>query len=717
MSTKVTIVAAAAPPPAVEVEECIVCCEPYNKRGHAPVECEYAECKYKVCIKCVRVYLASSTNEAHCMECNKVWSKDFQVKSLKASWINGAYRQHRKQLLVDIEISKLPETMEAAARYKVLKSEEALLVQLRSEISVLKKNSLDEYNQKILEFNTWISEVYTPQRMDPSLSNDDIKLLDKEYHEKQVYAHKANENILEHKRQITLCQQRIYVLNHPNAADADGASAEAEGDKKEKRVFIMSCPANECKGMLSTQYKCGICEMFACSECHEMIGEDKSAEHTCDPNNVASAKAIKKETKQCPGCPNRIYRIEGCSQMWCTGCHTAFDWNTGRIVKSQQLHNPHWVDYQRKKNNGQGAMRAPGDVPCGGMIGYSEIQVIQSKVRRYAAKLMEKMTRSYTDENIHNYMSAAIVVGYLPVYHGTLSHITRNSIRWVRGELQHEQNFETQRCKYIVNEMTKEQLATFIYTQTSKREQKTRVLHIYELLSAVGIDTFNEICNSELQDKDFVHFVINKMIELDALRAHCNGLFAQLSQTYNLCTPIIERFTWKMETQKPTQKEVKDMLKAKPIQDQYGLVTMSWMSDNSYEKIQDKIIEGRERLIQQSLDYVDSKIRDVRKLTDTLQGQDCLEKELDDAKEALAYAVNFGNDKQIKEAKYDVDNASKVLENMKVFKKTSTEGIQKLEDYLEKLMATTDTIKSKVWEGGRMVKSFYKERKEVLSGW
>jgi len=32
-------------------------------------------------------------------------------------------------------------------------------------------------------------------------------------------------------------------------------------------------------------------------------------------------------------------------------------------------------------------------------------------------------------------------------------------------------------------------------------------------------------------------------------------------------------------------------------------------------------------------------------------------------------------------------------------------------------MATTDTIKSKVWEGGRMVKSFYKERKEVLSGW
>ena len=686
MSTKVAIVAAAAAAaaPAVEVEECMVCCEPYNKRSHAPVECEYAECKYKVCIGCVRTYLESSTNEAHCMECNKAWSKDFQVKSLKASWINGAYRQHRKQLLVDIEISKLPETMEAAARYKVLKSEEALLVQLRSELSVFKKNSVDAYNQRILEFNTWRSEVYTPQRMDPSSSNDDIKLLDKEHHEKQVYAHTdGSENIHKQKRQITLCQQRIHDLNHPNAADADGASATAEGDKKEKRVFIMPCPANECKGMLSTQYKCGICEMFACSECHEMIGEDKSVEHTCDPNNVASAKAIKKETKQCPGCPNRIYRIEGCSQMWCTGCHTAFDWNTGRIVKSQQLHNPHWVDYQRKKSNGQGAMRAPGDVPCGGMIGHNEIHRIQAKVQRYTAKLMKKMTLSYTDEDIHNYTSAAIVVGYLPVYHGVLSHITRNSIRWVREDLQHEQNFETQRCKYIVNEMTKEQLATFIYTKTAKHEQKTRVLHIYELLSAVGIDTFNEICNSELQYKDFVLFVINKMIELDALRTHCNGLFAQLSQTYNLCTPFIERFTWKMETQKPTQKQVKEMLEGRLRQDQYNLVTMSWMSNNSDEKIQAEIIRGRERLIQRSLDYVEKEKTDINMISRIHKEHEIL------AQKSLDY--------------------NPLIEECK-------ERIRKFEDYSMKLMATTDTIKSKVWEGGPIVESFNKERKEALRG-
>jgi hypothetical protein len=353
-------------------------------------------------------------------------------------------------------------------------------------------------------------------------------------------------------------------------------------------------------------------------------------------------------------------------------------------VKSQQLHNPHWVEYQRKKSNGQGAMRAPGDVPCGGMIGYNEIHRIQAKVQRYTAKLMKKMTLSYTDEDIHNYTSAAIVVGYLPVYHGALSHITRNSIRWVREELQHEQNFETQRCKYIVNEMTKEQLATFIYTQTAKHEQKTRVLHIYELLSAVGIDTFNEICNSELQYKDFVLFVINKMIELDALRAHCNGLFAQLSQTYNLCTPIIERFTWKMETQKPTQKQVKEMLEGRLRQDQYNLVTMSWMSDNSDEKIQAEIIRGRARLIQRSLDYVEKEEADINMISRIHKVREII--------------------------------AQKSLDNNPLIEEDCKERIRKFKDYNEKLMATTDTIKSKVWEGGPIVKSFYKEIKEVLRG-
>jgi len=716
-----SIIAPAAPAaPAVEVEECVVCCEPYNKRSHAPVECEYAECKYKVCIGCVRTYLESSTNEAHCMECNKAWSKDFQVKSLKASWINGAYRQHRKQLLVDIEISKLPETMEAAARYKALKSEQALAIELRSEISVLKKKQEDtpqEERQK--KYNEWLDIHYTPNIQNPLLTKQSKAVLEKdriaEWH--RIYTPIPTEQMNLVGYQLFLCRQRIHALNHPNAADADGASATAEGEKKEKRVFIMPCPANECKGMLSTQYKCGICEMFACSECHEMIGEDKSTEHTCDPNNVASAKAIKKETKQCPGCPNRIYRIEGCSQMWCTGCHTAFDWNTGRVVKSQQLHNPHWLDYQRNKSNGQGAMRAPGDVPCGGMIGYNETRTIITQIEHYLTKLLKNMVSSYTEEEMYNYVSACIVTRQLLQLYETFSQITRNSIRLIRAELQHEQNFETQRCKYIVNEMTKEQLSAFIYTKTAKREQKTHVLHIYELLSAVGIDTFNEIYNSKLRNNDFVLFVIDKMIELDALRVHCNGLFAQLSYTYNLATPFIQPITWFMVTQKRNQKELKEMLEIRPELDhtvaRSKLVDYEWLTSGagSSEKIHERIIKKRERIIQESLDNINDMENDMRSISESSTlGLNTREKKLQDAKEMLDHLIDFGNDQQVKEATSGVDEASKALDDMKSYIIWYMNLIQKEKDYSTKLIATTDTIKNRVWEGGPIVKSFNKEK-------
>ena len=173
------------------------------------------------------------------------------------------------------------------------------------------------------------------------------------------------------------------------------------------------------------------------------------------------------------------------------------------------------------------------------------------------------------------------------------------------------------------------------------------------------------------------------MIELDALRTHCNGLFAQLSQTYNLCTPFIERFTWKMETQKPTQKQVKEMLEGRLRQDQYNLVTMSWMSNNSDEKIQAEIIRGRERLIQRSLDYVEKEKTDINMISRIHKEREIL------AQKSLDY--------------------NPLIEECK-------ERIRKFEDYSEKLMATTDTIKSKVWEGGSIVESFNKERKEALSG-
>ena len=107
-------------------------------------------------------------------------------------------------------------------------------------------------------------------------------------------------------------------------------------EKKERRTFIKPCPAKDCRGFLSNKWICGLCNTVVCKDCHEIKGvknqkdldddndyedEDNSKKsskkkdtfnHKCDPNNIETAKALNKETRGCPKCGVRIYKIDGC---------------------------------------------------------------------------------------------------------------------------------------------------------------------------------------------------------------------------------------------------------------------------------------------------------------------------------------------------------------------------------------------------------------------
>ena len=81
---------------------------------------------------------------------------------------------------------------------------------------------------------------------------------------------------------------------------------------KERAHFVRQCPANGCRGFLSSQWKCGICEQWSCPQCHELKGANKDSEHTCDPNSVETAKLLAKDSKPCPKCQCLIFKISGC---------------------------------------------------------------------------------------------------------------------------------------------------------------------------------------------------------------------------------------------------------------------------------------------------------------------------------------------------------------------------------------------------------------------
>ena len=133
----------------------------------------------------------------------------------------------------------------------------------------------------------------------------------------------------------------------------------------EKKKFIRKCPNNNCKGFLSSSLKCELCNCWSCSECRETTGytKEERKEHKCKKEILESVKLLEKDSKPCPKCASLIFKIDGCDQIFCVECHTAFSWKTLRI-ETGEIHNPHYFEYQRRANNGI-IPRNPMDIQCG----------------------------------------------------------------------------------------------------------------------------------------------------------------------------------------------------------------------------------------------------------------------------------------------------------------------------------------------------------------
>jgi hypothetical protein len=227
------------------------------------------------------------------------------------------YKKHREKILYDLEKSRLPDTQEDARIYK-----EAMIVyqQLKAQIGNLRQtydNLPSSLYLKLCTSQSDIIEARNKRRIE------------------------AAPILLELNKLYEVSRTPKYIVEHWGRSPT-----QVEPEKKEKRTFIMKCPHEDCQGFLSTHYKCGLCDIHVCKDCHLI----KTDSHVCDPDNVESVKQIKKETRPCPKCAAAISKIDGCDQMWCTQCRTAFSWRTGTI-ETKTIHNPHYFEFMRKRTD------------------------------------------------------------------------------------------------------------------------------------------------------------------------------------------------------------------------------------------------------------------------------------------------------------------------------------------------------------------------------
>lgn len=430
--------------------ECQTCCEKTNKSTRCPVKCNY--CEYSTCRSCFQRYLLDSSIDPHCMNCKKIYTRDFLTTNCTSVFITKTYKAHRENVLLDREKCLLPATQP----YVVVEKERERIL---NEVKKIEKYKLDLF-MLIRESDQQIRDLHTRSR---GLNTENI------------------------------------------GGDTETLT----------RKFVRKCPISECRGFLSSRWKCGTCETNICNKCNERREDN---DHVCDPANVETMNLLNKDTKPCPSCGTMISKISGCDQMWCPDCQTAFSWNKGTI-EAGTVHNPHYYEFMRRQNGGV-APRNHGDIPCGGLPDVYSFQRAIGNQRRGVPR--EQQT---------------VLMNIMQV----INHI-------LHVEMRNHRNDDTQlvnralRVDYLLHRITDDKLKETLQQNEKAREKKRDFLNIYQMFCDVGSDIFRQIMAEKTL---LVEYIAEQVNVLKNLVHYFNENLKTVGKIYKCVYPgISHEYRW-----------------------------------------------------------------------------------------------------------------------------------------------------------------------------
>lgn len=296
-------------------------------------------------------------------------------------------------------------------------------------------------------------------------------------------------------------------------------------DKSKDKIenFTFKCPLENCNGFLNKKLICELCEKHICKDCFE----EKLEDHECDPVKVETVKMIKKEAKPCPTCSEMISKIDGCDQMYCIKCHTAFDWKTGQIEKGN-IHNPEYFRFLRE--NGNIIPRNPNDIPICDQ--FPRLGDISSQITEFYNKNRSLLFGvNFEEMELVKDISANI-------YRFKL-HIDNKEQIYINNDEELDRKLLNLRSYYLLNRISKSYFKEKVQIIYRKKEIEERKINIWKMLKMLIIEYIGKLSElDKLSYKEGISF-IETLKNVDKVENFINNELKKIGEMYSVVYPGI----------------------------------------------------------------------------------------------------------------------------------------------------------------------------------
>jgi hypothetical protein len=440
------------------MSECPICIDKFTNSVRKELACPH--CQNACCTKCVQRYLLESAKDPHCLHCMKEWSRQFLQNNLPKSFIDGDYAKRRADILWSKAESFIPDVQTKALNIK--KSEEFE----------------EKYIFPVVEV---MDDLKAKKRM---LEEELYKL------ERELYKRRTIKDDIQYGRTSRENNDKINETV----------------EKKEENKFKRKCTVPDCEGWLSSAWKCGLCENFTCPDCFEIKGKKKDGSeasdgtvrqvHTCKVEDLETANLIRSSTKPCPKCGYAIEKNQGCNVMFCTSCHSGFDWTTGKILQTAQIHNPHYFEWL----NRNGGTNQDQPIGCDDQIQGRMVNRVAPSLRPIFGAIINRILH-VEDWEFRNYS-----------YHIT------------------HQNDEDLLIEYLLKKKTKDEVKRSLQNRERRMERERAIRDILEMFVRIGKERVLYVINNSSE-------ITNIIKEMEDLREFANDLLVKVGHLHGCKVP------------------------------------------------------------------------------------------------------------------------------------------------------------------------------------